>query len=135
MHTHIFHSISSPLTLTNPAYNLQTPCSKTMGDFNPIHILEQIPLLIVDAFQRRHHYIFRTLSFKNVLKTFMLVPKGYILLICYDLISLYLLLTGEGSTLLFIFCLPDLCVDGIHLAYPLFFTFLWRKSASIWCSY
>lgn len=100
-----------------------------------LHILEQIPSLITDAFQSRHHYIFRPLSFKNVLKTFMLVPKGPLLLFCYALITLSLPLPAGGSTLLFIFCLSDLCVDGIHLAYPLFFTLLWRQAATVWCSY
>lgn len=100
-----------------------------------LHILEQIPSLITDAFQSRHHYIFRPLSFKNVLKIFMPVPKGPLLLFCYALISLFLLLHAGGSTLLFIFCLFDLCVDGIHLAYPLFFTLLWRQAATVWCSY
>lgn len=101
-----------------------------------LHILEQnSPTLIADAFQSRHHYIFRRLSLKNVLKTFMLVPEGPLLLFSYGLISLYLPLPAGGNTLLFIFCLSDLCVDGIHLAYPLFFTLLWRQAATVWYSY
>lgn len=65
----------------------------------------------------------------------MLVPRGPLLFFCYALISLTLLLPAGGSTLLFIFCISDLCVDGIHLVYPLFFTLLWRQAATVWCSY
>lgn len=52
----------------------------------------------------------------------MLVPKGPLLLFCYALISLSLPLPAGGSALLFIFCLSDLCVDGIHLALVLYIT-------------
>lgn len=54
----------------------------------------------------------------------MLVPKGSLLLSL--LVCFCLSLLGE-STLLFIFCLSDLCVDGIHRAHLLFFTLLWRQ--------
>ena len=135
MHTHTFFIPYSTLTLTNPALHLQTHSSAHLGNFNPTSYPRTNSFLITDAFQSRHHYIFRPLSFKNVLKTFMLVPKGPLLLLCYALISLFLPLPAGGSTLLFIFCLSDLCVDGIHLAYPLFFTLLWRQAATVWCSY
>lgn len=100
-----------------------------------LHILEQIPSLITDAFQSRHHYIFRPLSFKMYWKTFMPVPRGSLLLLCYALISLFSPTACWRIHLLFIFCLYDLCVDGIHLAYPLFFTLLWRQAATVCCSY
>lgn len=135
MHTHtfLFHILPSPL-LTQPS-TYKPILQHIWGISILLHIREQIPSLITDAFQSRHHYIFRPLSFKNVLKTFMLVPKGPLLLLCYALISLFLTLPAGGSTLLFIFCLSDLCVDGIHLAYPLFFTLLWRQAATVWCSH
>lgn len=134
-YTRISYSIFSPLTLTHPAFHLKPILKHNWGISILLHILEQIPSLITDAFQSRHHYIFRPFSFKNVLKTFMLVPKGPLLLSCYALINLSLPLPAGGSTLLFTFCLSDLCVDGIHLAYPLFFTLLWRQAATVWCIY
>lgn len=53
----------------------------------------------------------------------MLVPKGPLLFLCYALISLSLLLPAEGSHC-YSFSVSLTSVDGIHLAYSLFFTLL-----------
>lgn len=106
----------------------QPRASTQLGNFNPLfHTLRQNPFLITDAFQSRHHYIFRPISFQmhwNPSCWFPRVPFSspvMLLLVCFCLSLL-----GE-STLLFIFCLSDLCVDGIHRAHLLFFTLLWRQ--------
>lgn len=130
-HTH-FPFLLLPLTLTNITLHPINPILQPNWGISILfHILEQIPSLIIDAFQRRHHYIFRPLSLRNVLKTFMLVPKGSLLFFCYALISLFLLLPARESTLLFIFCLSDLCVDGINPVYPFFFTLYCRQTATV----
>lgn len=55
-----------------------------------LHILEQIPFLITDAFQSRHHYIFRPLSFKMYWKPLCWFPRApfpssvMLLLVCFS---------------------------------------------------
>lgn len=61
----------------------------------------------------------------------MLVPKGSLPGFSDALISLFLLLPARESTLLIIFCLSDLCLDGNLLPYPLSFTILWRQAAAV----
>lgn len=133
--THIFHSIFSILSLLTQPYNYKPHSSTQLGNFNPTSYPRTNSFPDYWCISEQASLYFQTTFFLNVLKTFMLVPKGSLLLFCYALISLFLPLPAGGSTLLFIFCLSDLCVDGIHLAYPLFFTLLWRQAATVWCSY
>lgn len=122
----ISHSYFSYLLLAHPNIPPHTSCLDTIGKFqSPFpHPPRQIPFLITDAFQSRHHYIFRPISFqmhRNPSCWFPRVPFSspvMLLLVCFCLSLL------RESTLLFIFCLSDLCVDGIHRAHLLFFTFL-----------
>lgn len=123
-HSRIFHTFS---WLTQPSIH-KPHASTQLGNFNLLfHILQQIPFLITDAFQSRHHYIFRPISFQMHRNPSCWFPRVLfsspvmLLLVCFCLSLL-----GE-STLLFIFCLSDLCVDGIHRAHFLFFTLLWRR--------
>lgn len=117
--------IFSYLLLAHPNIPPHNSCLDTIGKFqSPFPPPRQIPFLITDAFQSRHHYIFRPISFqmhRNPSCWFPRVPFSspvMLLLVCFCLSLL------RESTLLFIFCLSDLCVDGIHRAHLLFFTFL-----------
>lgn len=92
-HTHIFHSIFSILSLlTRPQDNPPTPLPPQHNWEISIllHILEQIPFLITDAFQSRHHYIFRPLSFKMYWKPLCRFPRApfpssvMLLLVCFS---------------------------------------------------
>lgn len=72
----------------------------------------------------KHHYIFRPISFQMHRNPPCWFPRApfsspvMLLLVCFCLSLL------RESTLLFIFCLSDLCVDGIRRAHLWFFRFL-----------
>lgn len=127
VHLHLIHISHAFSWLTQLSIHIPH-ASTQLGNFNPLfQTLQQIPFLITDAFRSRHHYIFRPISFQmywNPSCWFPRVPFSSLVMLL--LICFCLSLLGE-CTLLFIFCLSDLCVDGIHPAHPLFFTLLWRQ--------
>lgn len=136
-HQHISHSrpFSPPPPIPSiiTTYHPSTPKKKWGISYFIFHILEQnSPLLITDVFQSRHHYIFRPLSLKRFTENLYAGSRrsSFSSPLMVFLVS-YLILPAGGNTLLCIFCLSDLSVDRIHLAYPSLFTLLWREEANV----
>lgn len=82
--------------------------SRQLGNFNPLfYTLQQIPFLITDAFQSRHHYIFRPISFQMHWNPSCWFPRApfsspvMLLLVCFCLSLL-----GESSFIHFLSLWP-----------------------------